>query len=181
VDDNRDAADSLRLLLELWGHNVRVAYDGAAGLEAARNYRPDCLVLDIGMPKLDGYSLAKMVRQEPGLEQAKLIALTAYGDEKAIRSVKEAGFDYHLVKPASPLELERILTMLNEVIRLASKTEELARENVALAGETKQLLKEVKQDIQEVKEEVQELKEELRESLGPAKGTGEKEQPPSGK
>jgi len=166
VDDNRDAADSLRMLLEMWGHDVRVAYDGAEGLEVARSYHPDCLVLDIGLPAMNGYDLARRVRQEPGLERAKLIALTAYSGEAHARRAREAGFDYQLVKPASLSELERILTMLNEVIRLATKTEELARQNVALAGETKQLIQEVKEDIQEVRAEFKELKQELRESLG---------------
>jgi CheY-like chemotaxis protein len=163
VDDNRDGAESLGLLLQLWGHDVRVAHDGAEGLEAARRYRPDCLVLDIGLPLLDGYALAQQVRREPGLERAKLIAVTAYSGEAHTRRAREAGFDYQLVKPANPSELERILTMLHEVVRLASKTEELARQNVALAGETKDLLKEVKEDIREVKAEVKQLKRELRE------------------
>jgi DNA-binding response OmpR family regulator len=173
VDDNRDAADSLCILLTMWGFNARAAYDGAAGLEAVRAEPPDCLVLDINMPGLDGFALARAVRGQPGLERVKLIALTANSDEEHARRVREAGFDHYLVKPAPPGEIERILTMLDQVIRLASKTEELARQNVALAGETKELLQEVKQDIREVKEEVRELKEELRdvkEELRPDEG-----------
>jgi CheY-like chemotaxis protein len=163
VDDNEDAADSLGVLMDLWGHDHRVAYDGASGLELARAYRPDCLLLDIDMPRMDGYALARRLRQEPGLEGAKLVALTAYSDELHTRRALEAGFDFHLVKPADLAELERILAMLNEVIRLASKTEELAKQNIHLASETRELLQEVKQDIREVKQEVRELKEELRE------------------
>lgn len=163
VDDNRDAADSLCILLKMWGFDARAAYDGAAGLEAVRAGVPDCLVLDINMPGLDGFALAREVRRQPGLERVKLIALTAYSDAEHARRIQEAGFDHYLVKPAPPGDIERILKMLDEVIRLASKTEELARQNVTLAGETKELLKEVKQDIREVKEEVRELKEELRE------------------
>jgi two-component system OmpR family response regulator len=162
VDDNQDAADSLCLLLDLWGYGYRVAYDGASGLDLARTYRPECLLLDIDMPRMDGYTLAQRLRQEPGLEQAKLVALTAYSDRLHTRRAQEAGFDFHLVKPADLSELERILKMLNEVIRLASKTEELAKQNITLASETRELLQEVKQDIREVKEEVRELKEELR-------------------
>lgn len=163
VDDNRDAADSLCILLKMWGFEARAVYDGTAGLEAARAGAPDCLVLDINMPGLDGFALARAVRRQPGLERVKLIALTAYSDAEHARRIREAGFDHYLVKPAPPGDIERILKMLDEVIRLASKTEELTRQNVALAGETKELLREVKQDIREVKEEVRELKEGLRE------------------
>jgi two-component system, OmpR family, response regulator len=163
VDDNRDAADSLAILLKLWGYQVKVAYNGAAGLAAAVAHLPDCLVLDINMPYLDGCTLAQRVRQQPGLEKVKLVALSAYGNDEHLQRTKEAGFEFHLVKPANPSDLERILKMLDEVLKLATKTEELARQNVTLAGETKELLKEVKQDIKEVKEEVKELKEELHE------------------
>jgi two-component system OmpR family response regulator len=169
VDDNRDAADSLALLLKLWGYQVRVAYNGAAGLAAAIAHLPDCLVLDIQMPQLDGYTLAKRVRQQPGLEKVKLIALSAFGDEEHVRRTKEAGFDFQLVKPADLSDLERILKMLNEVLKLATQTEKMARQNVALAGEAKELLNEVKQDIKEVKEEVKELKEDLQEVKEAAK------------
>ncbi len=164
VDDNRDAADSLCTLLKIWGFDNRVAYDGIEGLEVARNYRPDCLLLDISMPRMDGYNLARLIRQEPGLENVKLIAVTAYSDEKRIRRIQEAGFDYHLVKPADPSALERILMMLNEVVKLAGKTQELARLNVELASETRELLQEVKEDIREIKENMKEIKEELRDS-----------------
>jgi CheY-like chemotaxis protein len=163
VDDNRDAADSLCLLLRLWGYECQAAYDGATGMTAASSFRPDCLVLDIGLPLLDGYAVAQQVRQQPGLDRAKLIALTAYSDARHVRRAREVGFDFHLVKPADPSELERILNMLNELIQLAGKTEELARQNVVLAGETKELLQEVKADIQDVKQEVQELKQDLQE------------------
>jgi DNA-binding response OmpR family regulator len=170
VDDNRDAADSLRLLLRLWGFESRAAYDGAEGLAAAYAYLPDCLVLDIGLPSLDGYALARRIRQHPRLAGAKLVALSAYSDELHIRRTQEAGFDHRLVKPANLSELKGILDMLDEVIRLTYKTEELTRQNVVLATQTKELLHEVKEEIKEVKQEVQgvkaavkELKEELRE------------------
>jgi CheY-like chemotaxis protein len=163
VDDNRDAADSLSTLLKMKGHDVRVAYDGVAGFEAARAHRPDCLLLDIAMPRLDGYELARRVRQLPGLERSKLVALTAYADETHRRRAREAGFDHHLVKPADLDEIERILNMLHEVVRLANRTEELARQNAALAREAQELLQEMKEDIREVKEEMKGLKEELRE------------------
>jgi len=163
VDDNQDAADSLGALLRVWGYDFRVAYDGHSGFTTAQEYRPHCLLLDIAMPGLDGYALAQRLRQSPGLDGAKLVALTAFSDEAHARRAQDAGFDYHLVKPADPLEVERLLHMLNEVYRLASHTQDLAKQNVALASETRELLQEVKQDIREVKEEVKELKEELRE------------------
>jgi DNA-binding response OmpR family regulator len=163
VDDNRDSADSLCMLLQFWGFECRVAYDGAAGLEEVRACPPDCLILDIAMPRMDGYTVAQLARRLPEMEKAKIIALTAFSDERHVRRVREAGFDFHLVKPADPTELERILTMLNEVVKLASRTEELARQNVELATETRELLQEVKEDIREIKDEVKEIKEELRE------------------
>jgi CheY-like chemotaxis protein len=162
VDDNRPAADTLCVLLRLWGYECRVAYDGKAGLEAARAYRPDCLFLDINMPGMDGYTLASCVRRHPGLERSKLVALTAFSDEAHLRRAWESGFDYHFVKPADPIELWRLLEMMDQVVRLASRTEELVRQNVALATETRDLLQEVKEDMREVKEELREVKEQLR-------------------
>ena len=163
VDDNHDAADTLGLLLHLWGYDHRIAYDGADALEMATVYRPDCVLTDLALPGMDGVTLARRIRQQPGLEKTKLVALTAFSDEFHARRVKEAGFDHYLVKPADLAELERVLQMIQEVIRLAGKTEELARQNVALATETKELLKEVKEDITEFKEELKEVKQEVRE------------------
>src|SRR5690242_5957258 len=85
VDDNRDAADSLCLLAGMWGHAARAAYDGAQALETARAFRPDCLFLDIGLPGIDGYSLARQIRRETDLGRAKLVALTAYSSEDHAR------------------------------------------------------------------------------------------------
>ncbi len=171
VDDHQDSANSLCQLIGLWGYECQVAYDGGAGFEAACASHPDCLLLDIAMPVLDGYTLAERIRQEPSLANAKLIALSAFSDEGHIRRAKKAGFDFLLVKPADPTELEGLLTMLNEVVRLATKTRQLADHNVSLATETKELLKEVKEDIKEVKQEVKELKEEIRELKDEANGS----------
>jgi len=161
VDDNRDLADSLGVLMRLWGYDVCVAYDGFEGLRAAQTQRPQCLLLDIGMPGMDGCTLARNVRLVPGLEKAKLIAHTAFSSDEYARRMDEAGFDYRLIKPVSPVELEGLLRMLEQVIRLTAQTEELARRNVELAGETKDLLDEVKQDVKQIKEDVKEIKEEL--------------------
>ena len=163
VDDNRAAADSLCRLLSLWGYDCRAAYDGEAGLRAASDYRPDCVFLDIAMPGIDGYTLARTVRAQPGLSRVKLIALSAFSDETHVRRSRESGFDLHLIKPTAPLEIKRVLDMLSKVVQLAGKTEEMARQNVALASETKELIKEVKDDMKEVKEDIKEIKEDVKE------------------
>src|SRR5438128_1574712 len=129
VDDNQDAAESLAVLARLWGHEVRTAYTGATGLELARAYRPDCLLLDINMPGMDGYTLARQLRREPALERAKLVALSAYSSEEHGRYSRDAGFDHCLVKPADPTALEGLLTMLQQAIKLAERTEALAQKN----------------------------------------------------
>lgn len=173
VDDNRDLADSLGLLLRLWGYEVCVAYGGEDGLRQAERQRPHCVLLDVGMPGMDGITVARHLRGVPGLEKAKLIAHTAYSSDEYVRRIDEAGFDYRLTKPVPPVELEGLLRMLEQVIRLASQTEELARRNVALAGKTKDLLDEVKQDVKELKEDVKEIKQELREVKERIDGKGE--------
>ena len=119
VDDNQDAADSLCMLLRVWGYECRAVYDGVAGLRAACDYCPNCLVLDLCMPGLDGYALARRVRAQPSLVRAKLIALTAYSDETSVHLSREAGFDFHVVKPTDPLEIKRLMDSLNEMVRLA--------------------------------------------------------------
>jgi two-component system, OmpR family, response regulator len=162
VDDNRDAANSLAVLARLWGCEVRAVYDGEAGLETARAFQPDCLLLDIALPRMDGYTLARRIRQQPELRRAKLVALSAYSSEEHRQRVQEAGFDHALVKPADPTELEGLLKMLKQAIKLAERTEALAQQNIELARETKTLLTEVKEEIQEVKEELREVKEELK-------------------
>jgi CheY-like chemotaxis protein len=170
VDDNRDAADTLAVLLKLWGYDCRVTYDGASALQSARDYRPNCLLLDINMPGIDGCAVAQRLRQEPELGNVKLVALTAYSDKMNTRRIQESGFDHHVVKPADTDELQRLLTMMEQVLHLTSQTEELARKNAALANDTKEILHGVKEDISEVKDkledvtqEVKELKQELHE------------------
>jgi PAS domain S-box-containing protein len=109
VEDNRDSADSLRLLLEASGHEVRVAYSGPEGVRTATEWLPDVVVSDIGLPGLDGYALARRLRHQPGMENALLAALTGYGAEEDRRRSREAGFDVHFVKPADPDALLRVL------------------------------------------------------------------------
>jgi CheY-like chemotaxis protein len=163
VDDNHDAADTLAALVDLWGYETRVAYDSATALVEADRYRPDCLLLDIGMPKMDGYSLAREVRRKPDLRSARLVAVSAYAGEQHQHQAREAGFDYTVTKPANPAELKRLLDMLAQALKLAERTEALAQQNVELARETKELLMEVKDELREVKDEIREVKDELRE------------------
>jgi CheY-like chemotaxis protein len=109
VDDNVDAAASLALLLEAYGHAVQTAHDGRAALALAADFVPQVVLLDIGLPGLDGYAVARQLRRQPGLEGAMLVALTGYGQEEDRRRSREAGLDRHLVKPVDPAELERLL------------------------------------------------------------------------
>jgi CheY-like chemotaxis protein len=108
VDDNRDAADSLAMLLRYWHHEVRTAHDGLSGLKAVRSYYPHVVLLDIGLPGLDGYEIARQIRSEFG-PALRLVAVTGYGQEEDRRRALAAGFDAHLVKPADLDALERVL------------------------------------------------------------------------
>lgn len=112
VDDNEDSAESLAVLMELAGHEVRTAFEGLSALEEARTFRPDAVLLDIGMPKLDGYEVARRLRQEPGMDGVLLLAMTGYGQEEDRRRSREAGFDHHLVKPVDLNQLRGLLTPL---------------------------------------------------------------------
>lgn len=104
-DDNNDAASALALQIELAGHDVRTAHDGIQALEVARTFEPQVVLLDLGMPKMDGYETARRLRRQTGGEQMTLIALTGWGQEQDRRRTMEAGFDAHLVKPVADLEL----------------------------------------------------------------------------
>jgi two-component system CheB/CheR fusion protein len=109
VDDNRDSADSVRALLELAGHEVRTAYDGPAALVMAGEFRPEVVFLDIGLPRMDGYEVARRLRMDPRLDHVTLIAMTGYGQEEDRRQSREAGFDHHFVKPMDPGVLGSLL------------------------------------------------------------------------
>lgn len=109
VDDNRDAADTLGMLLKYLGADTHVVYDGPSGLDALRIYRPAVVFLDIGMPSMDGHEVARRIRQEPEFRHVMLIAMTGWGQEEDRRRSTEAGFDHHLVKPA---KLEVLQTLL---------------------------------------------------------------------
>jgi CheY-like chemotaxis protein len=109
VDDNRDAADSLSLLLGLDGHDVRVAYTGRQALELARVFRPEGVILDLGLPDMNGYDVARLLRQDPGLRPAALVALTGWDQDEHRQRAREAGFDHHLTKPVDFDQLAAVL------------------------------------------------------------------------
>jgi hypothetical protein len=109
VDDNVDSADGLGLLLELQGHEIRVAYDGPTALETARQFRPHVALLDIGMPSMDGYELGRRLHATPETKDVLLVAMTGWGQDEDHRKSREAGFAHHLVKPFEPAVLEKLL------------------------------------------------------------------------
>jgi CheY-like chemotaxis protein len=114
VDDNTDAAASLSELLELTGHVVHTVHDGPAALEAAMRLKPDAVLLDIGLPGMSGYDIAREIRGQPWGRDVLLVALTGWGQAKDRIRSREAGFDRHLVKPIDFAELEELLAAPRE-------------------------------------------------------------------
>jgi PAS domain S-box-containing protein len=109
VDDNRDAARTLALILQLTGNESKTAHDGLEALELGAKFLPDLILLDIGMPKLNGYDTARRIRQQPWGKHITLVALTGWGQDEDRRQSQEAGFDLHMVKPIDPKDLEKLL------------------------------------------------------------------------
>jgi signal transduction histidine kinase/ActR/RegA family two-component response regulator len=109
IEDNHDAREMFRMMLELAGHEVLEAGDGLAGLEMLKAQRPDVAVIDVGLPGLNGYEIARRFRQEPGSEDVMLVALTGYGTPDARERSRQAGFDHHLIKPVNAEALQEIL------------------------------------------------------------------------
>jgi signal transduction histidine kinase/CheY-like chemotaxis protein len=109
VEDNADAAATMRDFLELSGHEVELASSGTEGVKAAREFHPEIVLCDLGLPGMDGYQVAAALRQDPDTASAKLIAVTGYGRDEDRRKSKEAGFDQHLTKPVDPAQLRRLL------------------------------------------------------------------------
>jgi CheY-like chemotaxis protein len=105
VDDNKDAADSMALLVETAGHSARTAYDGHQALDLASAFAPDVLLLDLGVPGLNGFEIARRIRRQPWGRRVALIAVTGWGQEQDRRRTKEAGFDAHLIKPVGTADL----------------------------------------------------------------------------
>jgi PAS domain S-box-containing protein len=109
VDDNVDAAESIAMILQLGGDEVRCVYDGVSVLDTAREWHPDAIVLDIGLPGISGYEVARQLRQQPSFQHTLLIAVTGYGQEADRRRSDEAGINHHLTKPVDPDALQRLL------------------------------------------------------------------------
>ena len=109
VDDNVDAAQSMATLLELAGHTVRVVHNGSDALEAAAAEPPDAIVLDIGLPGMDGYEVARALRARSNLRRTKLIALSGFGRDEDKQCAHEAGFDAHMIKPANLESLQEAI------------------------------------------------------------------------
>jgi len=112
VDDNHDSADSLAMLLRLVGHDVRTVYDGRQALVVAATYRPDLVLLDIGLPSMNGFTVASHMRSQPELAGVVLVALTGYGSDEDRRNSEAAGFHYHMVKPVNFDALNELLAAL---------------------------------------------------------------------
>ncbi len=113
MDDLADVAEDMAALVrEGFGHEVRTAHDGPTALRVAVEFRPELVLLDIGMPGMSGYEVARRLRELSGLGDVVLVALTGWGQEEDQRKTKEAGFDHHLVKPVGLKELQRLLADL---------------------------------------------------------------------
>jgi CheY-like chemotaxis protein len=109
VDDNKDSAESMAVLLRLHGHEVRLAYDGLSALEEAQDFRPELIFLDLDLPKMDGYEVARRLR--PAMKDVTLVAMTGYGQEEDRQRTQGAGFNLHLVKPVDFDRLEELLSL----------------------------------------------------------------------
>jgi PAS domain S-box-containing protein len=109
VDDNRDAADALVASLGLTGHEVRAAYSGGSALDTARAFKPDVVLLDIGLPGMSGYDVARAIRNDPALSSVLLVAITGWGQPDDRRKAREAGFDHHRVKPVDTGDIEQLI------------------------------------------------------------------------
>ncbi len=114
IEDNVDAGETLCDLLALFGHHAEFARSGAAGVEVARQRRPDVVLCDIGLPEMDGYAVARQLRADPLTAPVHLIAVTGYGREADRSQAAAAGFDLHLVKPVGPEVLKRLLASFAE-------------------------------------------------------------------
>jgi CheY-like chemotaxis protein len=114
ADDNPDVVGSFEVMLQTLGHEVATALDGFEVLEKAEEFRPEVIVLDIGMPKLDGLETARRLRKQQWAREAILIAITGWGDEKDKRRSAEAGFNVHLVKPVDPVTLLNVLDKIDQ-------------------------------------------------------------------
>jgi CheY-like chemotaxis protein len=118
VDDNRDSANSMAHMLRLTGNQVYTAFDGLEALRAAESYRPDVILMDVGMPKMNGYEAARRIREQEWGRGMVIIALTGWGQEDDKHRSRRAGCDGHLVKPVDLVELDRLLKQLDQAREL---------------------------------------------------------------
>jgi CheY-like chemotaxis protein len=109
VDDNADSAQTLAMVLDVMGHETRLANDGLEAVRIAQEFQPDIVLLDIGMPRLNGYEACRKIREQAWATAVIIIAVTGWGQDDDRRRSKEAGFDLHLVKPLDPLVVERMM------------------------------------------------------------------------
>ena len=115
VEDDQDTADSLAMLLRLYGHDVEVGADGPSALQAVRANPPDVVLLDLGLPKMDGWHVAEQIRRLTSAKRPLLVAVTGYGDKASRVRSYAAGIDLHLVKPVDPAELEDLLKRFRRI------------------------------------------------------------------
>jgi CheY-like chemotaxis protein len=120
VDDNEDAAETLGLLLDTMGHDVRVTHDGPAALEAVNDFTPDVVFLDIGMPGMNGYEVARRMRAIAELDATVLVAVTGWGQDEDRERSREAGFHLHVVKPVDAAGLRSLLASVGDRERPAT-------------------------------------------------------------
>src|SRR6266550_263950 len=120
VDDNRDSADTITALLLAWGHEARTLYDAESVISVVEEFQPDVVVLDIGLPKVNGYDVARQLRQSGNRRHIVLVAFTGYGQDDDRRQVREAGFDHHLLKPLEPEALAKIIDAVPAHVTSAS-------------------------------------------------------------
>jgi len=116
VEDNPDAAQSMAMLLEIYGHTVQMAADGPAALVEARRHPPDVVLLDIGLPTMNGYEVAEQMAAQESKKRPLFIAITGFGQEADRRDSARAGIDLHLVKPVDPVQLERVLNRFQAIL-----------------------------------------------------------------
>jgi len=112
VDDNQDGADSLAMVLKMMGNDARTAYDGKEGVELAEEFRPEVVLFDIGMPKLNGYEACRLIRKQPWGRKVIVIAVTGWGQDDDRQRSHDAGFDHHMVKPVDPQAVMKMLAVL---------------------------------------------------------------------
>jgi CheY-like chemotaxis protein len=159
VDDNRDAADSLALLLGLWGYRPQVAYDAPTAIALAGDEVADGVLLDLALPAVDGFQLAANLRQRPGWADVPLIAVTGHAAANHRLRARAAGFVHFLVKPVDPDGLQQLLGDLLRVRLLAVRMESLARRHAELAQEGAVLNEEARRHVDLLRQKLEEARD----------------------